>query len=99
MQDRGIPRRVRQEKFELIREGRQWKVRAGWGFEQPRRSLTAMTRTREIRVFQQAAFVRPQFGITRFARNARCSTIGGNWRAGNPAEISPAAMSAASRQP
>jgi len=36
-QTEGIPRRTLQEKFELIREGRQWKVRAGWGLWEPRR--------------------------------------------------------------
>ena len=36
-QTAGIPRRVLQEKFELVREGRQWKVRAGWGLGEPRR--------------------------------------------------------------
>jgi hypothetical protein len=36
-QTEGIPRRTLQEKFDLIREGRQWKVRAGWGLGEPRR--------------------------------------------------------------
>jgi len=36
-QTEGIPRRMLQEKFELIREGRQWKIRAGWGLGEPRR--------------------------------------------------------------
>jgi hypothetical protein len=37
-QTEGIPRRTLQEKFELVREGRHWKVRAGGGLERPRRS-------------------------------------------------------------
>lgn len=37
-QTEGIPKRTLQETFELVREGRQWKVRAGWGLKEPRRS-------------------------------------------------------------
>ena len=36
-QTAGIPRRVLQEKFELVREGQQWKILAGWGLGEPRR--------------------------------------------------------------
>jgi len=34
-QTEGIPKRMLQENFELVREGRQWKVRAGWGLKGP----------------------------------------------------------------
>jgi len=34
-QTEGIPRRTLQENVELVREGRQWKVRAGWGLKGP----------------------------------------------------------------
>jgi hypothetical protein len=37
-QTEGIPKRTLQETFELVREGGQWKVRAGWGLKEPRRS-------------------------------------------------------------
>jgi hypothetical protein len=34
-QTEGIPRRTLQENIELVKEGRQWKVRAGWGLAGP----------------------------------------------------------------
>ena len=34
-QTEGIPRRMLQENVELVKEGRQWKVRAGWGLKGP----------------------------------------------------------------
>jgi hypothetical protein len=34
-QTEGIPRRTLQENVELVKEGRQWKVRAGWGLKGP----------------------------------------------------------------
>lgn len=34
-QTKGIPRRTLQENVELVKEGRQWKVRAGWGLKGP----------------------------------------------------------------
>ena len=36
-QTEGIPKRTLQETFELVKEGRQWKVRAGWGLKGPER--------------------------------------------------------------
>jgi hypothetical protein len=36
-QTEGIPRRTLQENIELVKEGRQWKVRAGWGLNGPER--------------------------------------------------------------
>ena len=36
-QTEGIPRRTLRENVELVREGRQWKVRAGWGLKGPER--------------------------------------------------------------
>jgi hypothetical protein len=36
-QTEGIPRRMLQERVELVKEGRQWKVRAGWGLTVPER--------------------------------------------------------------
>jgi hypothetical protein len=36
-QTEGIPRRTLQENIELVKEGRQWKVRAGWGLKGPER--------------------------------------------------------------
>ena len=34
-QTEGIPRRTLRENVELVKEGRQWKVRAGWGLKGP----------------------------------------------------------------
>jgi hypothetical protein len=34
-QTQGIPKRVLQETFDLVKEDRQWKVRAGWGLKVP----------------------------------------------------------------
>jgi hypothetical protein len=36
-QTEGIPRRTLQENVDLVKEGRQWKVRAGWGLNGPGR--------------------------------------------------------------
>jgi hypothetical protein len=36
-QTEGIPRRTLQENIELVKEGRQWKARAGWGLNGPER--------------------------------------------------------------
>jgi hypothetical protein len=36
-QTEGIPRRTLRENIELVKEGRQWKVRAGWGLKRPER--------------------------------------------------------------
>lgn len=36
-QTEGIPKRTLQETFDLVKEGRQWKVRAGWGLKGPGR--------------------------------------------------------------
>jgi len=36
-QTEGIPKRALQETFELVKEGSQWKVRAGWGLKLPER--------------------------------------------------------------
>lgn len=37
-QTEGIPNRMLQETFEMVREGQQWKVRAGWGHKGARES-------------------------------------------------------------
>ncbi|HET6490463.1 MAG TPA: hypothetical protein VFG28_11965 [Syntrophales bacterium] len=36
-QTQGIPKRVLQQTFDLVKEGSQWKVRAGWGLKVPER--------------------------------------------------------------
>jgi hypothetical protein len=36
-QTEGIPKRTLQETFDLVKEGPQWKVRAGWGLKVPER--------------------------------------------------------------
>jgi hypothetical protein len=36
-QTEGIPKRTLLETFDLVKEGRQWKVRAGWGLKLPER--------------------------------------------------------------
>jgi hypothetical protein len=36
-QTEGFPRRTLQENIELVKEGRQWKVRAGLGLKGPRK--------------------------------------------------------------